>query len=98
VDDIAGLLDQRRDDKGLQRNSYQDYRFRKDGVRHITVNGNQGLSVVADFVNLGEKKAEYHTWIYTAKTHVFLSSQVPEAQLSVVRSRFNALIQSAVVP
>jgi hypothetical protein len=60
VDDIAGLLEQRLDDKGLQRNGYQDYRFRKDSVQHITINGNQGLSVVADFVNAGEKKAEYH--------------------------------------
>ena len=42
VDDIAGLLDRRLDDKGLQRNGYQDYRFRKDSVQHITVNGNQG--------------------------------------------------------
>jgi hypothetical protein len=68
VDDIAGLLEQRLDDKGLQRNGYQDYRFRKDSVQHLTVNGNQGLSVVADFVNAGEKKAEYHAWVYTAKT------------------------------
>jgi len=98
VDDIAGLLDRRLDDKGLQRNAYQDYRFRKDSVQHITVNGNQGLSVVADFVNLGEKKAEYHTWVYTAKTHVYFSARVPEAQLSAVQSRFDALIQSTVVP
>src|ERR1700683_5162393 len=41
VVDIAGLLEQRLDDKGLQRNGYQDYRFRKDSVQHITVNGNQ---------------------------------------------------------
>jgi|HubBroStandDraft_3_1064219.scaffolds.fasta_scaffold11086_3 hypothetical protein len=98
VDDIAGLLDRRLDDKGLQRNTYQDYRFRKDSVQHMTVNGNQGLSVVADFVNLGEKKAEYHTWVYTAKTHVYFNARVPEAQLPAVQSRFDGLIQSTVVP
>jgi|SRR5580698_603216 hypothetical protein len=98
VDDIAGLLEQRLDDKGLQRNGYQDYRFRKDSVQHLTVNGNQGLSVVADFVNAGEKKAEYHAWVYTAKTHVYFSTRVPEEKLSVVQSRFEALIQSAVIP
>jgi len=98
VDDIAGLLDRRLEDKGLQRNGYQDYRFRKDSVQHITVNGNQGLSVVADYVNLGEKKAEYHTWVYTANTHVYFNARVPEAQLAAVQSRFDALIQSAVIP
>jgi len=98
VDDIAGLLDKRLDDKGLQRNGYQDYRFRKESVQHITVNGNLGLSVVADYVNLGEKKAEYHTWVYSAKTHVYFSARVPEAQLPAVQNRFDALIQSAVIP
>jgi hypothetical protein len=67
-------------------------------VQLITINGNQGLSVVADFVNAGEKKAEYHTWVYTAKTHVYFSARVPEEKLSVVQSRFDALIQSAVIP
>jgi len=98
VDDIAGLLDKRLDDKGLQRNGYQDYGFRRESVQHITVNGNLGLSVVADFVNAGEKKAEYHTWVYSAKTHVYFNTRVPEAQLPAVQSRFDVLIQSAVVP
>ena len=98
VEDIPGLLERRLDDKGLQRDGYQDYRFRKESVQHITVNGNEGLSVVADYVNLGEKKSEYHTWIYTAKTHVYLNARVPEVQLAAVQSRFYALIQSTVVP
>ena len=54
--------------------------------------------MVADFMNAGEKKAEYHAWVYTAKTHVYFSTRVPEEKLSVVQSRFDALIQSAIIP
>jgi len=38
------------------------------------------------------------TWIYTGKTRVFFDGRVPEAQLSAFQERFNAIIQSAVVP
>ena len=54
--------------------------------------------MVADFVNAGEKRPEYHAWVYTAKTHVYFSTRVPEEKLSVVQSRFDALIQSAIIP
>lgn len=98
IEDVAGLLERRLDVKLEQRNAYQDYRMRADSVQHITVNGNQGISVVADYVNLGQKKTEYMTWIYTGKTRVFFDGRVPEAQLSAFQSRLDEMIHTAVVP
>jgi hypothetical protein len=91
VEDIEGLLKRKLETKGEQRNAYQDYRMRTDSVLHITVNGNQGISVVADYVNLGQKKTGYMTWIYTGKTRVFFDGRVPEAQLPAFQERFNAI-------
>jgi hypothetical protein len=36
--------------------------------------------------------------IYTAKTHVYFNARVPDEKLAIVQSRFDALIQSAVIP
>ena len=36
--------------------------------------------------------------IYTAKTHVYFNARVPEEKLAIIQSRFDALIQSAVIP
>jgi hypothetical protein len=96
--DIPGLLERRLDVKLLQRNNFQDYKLRIDGVQHITVGANQGISVVADYVNVGQRKAEYHTWVYSGKTHLYFDGRVPEAQLPAFQERFNVLIQSAVMP
>lgn len=95
---IPGLLERRLDVKLLQRNTFQDYRLRTDSVQHITVGTNQGISVVADYVNVGQTKAEYHTWVYSGKTHVYFDGRVPEAQLPAFQERFNVLIQSAAIP
>ena len=96
--DIPGLLERRLDVKLLQRNSFQSYKFRTESVQHITVRGNQGVSVVADYVNLGQRKTEYLTWVYSGTTHVFFDGRVPEAQQPEFQERFNVLIQSAVIP
>jgi hypothetical protein len=98
VADIPALLERKLDTKGMQRNSYQDYRMRAGSVQHITVGGNQGVSVLADFVNLGQQKSEYMAWIYSGKTHVFFDGRVPAEQLAAFQSRLDPLIQSASVP
>jgi hypothetical protein len=96
--DIAGLLERRLDVKLLQRNNFEGYKFRPGSVQHITVGGNQGMGVIADYVSLGQRKSEYLTWIYSGKTHVYFDGRVPEAQLPAFQARFNELIQSAVIP
>lgn len=96
--DIPGLLDRRLDVKLVQRNNFQGYKFRTGSAQHITVGPNQGLSVVADYVTLGQNKSEYLTWVYSGNTHVFFDGRVPTAELATFEERFNELIQSAVIP
>jgi hypothetical protein len=96
--DIPGLLERRLDVKLVQRNSFQNYRFRPGSAQNVTVGPNKGLSIVADYVNLSQDKSEYLTWVYSGKTHVFFDGRVAAAQLATFQERLNTLIQSAVIP
>jgi hypothetical protein len=56
------------------------------------------LSAVADYVSAGKPRVECIAWIDGEKSRVVFSSRMPATELAVFQARFEALVQSAVVP
>jgi hypothetical protein len=96
--DIQALMSGRLDDKVTQRNNFQGYKYRTESVQHTTVGGRPALSAVADYVSTGQKMVEYQTWVDGQKSRVVFVSRMPASELADFQSRFDPVIQSAVVP
>jgi hypothetical protein len=97
-EDLAALMSGRLDDKTMQRNNFQGYKYRAESVQHTTIGGRPALSAVADYVSVGQKMVEYLTWIDGEKSRVVFVGRVPAAELADFQTRFDPVIQSAVVP
>jgi hypothetical protein len=67
-------------------------------VRQTTVGGKPVLSAVADHVRTGQQMVEYLTWIDGVKSRALFAVRLPAAELPGFQSRFDAVIQTAVVP
>ncbi len=96
--DLEVLMKGRLDDKASQRNNFQDYRDRPESVQHLTIGGRPALSAVADYVSAGQKMVEYLTWVDGEKSRVVFVGRIPASELADFQTRFDPLIQSAVVP
>ncbi len=96
--DIQALMNGRLDDKVIQRNNFQDYKYRSESVQHITIGGRPALSAVADYVSTGQKMAEYLTWIDGERSRVLFGGRMPASELADFQMRFDPVIQSACVP
>jgi len=96
--DLPALMNGRLDDKTMQRNNFQGYKYRTESVQYITIGGRPALSAVADYVSVGQKMVEYLTWIDGEKSRVLFAGRVPASELADFQSRFDTVIQSAVVP
>jgi hypothetical protein len=67
-------------------------------VQHITIGGRPALSAIADYVRAGQKMVEYLTWVDGEKSRVVFVGRMPASELANFQPRFDAVIQSAVVP
>jgi hypothetical protein len=95
---IPVSLSRRLDGKVAQRNNFEGYKFRSDSVRQTTIGGQLALSAVADYVSAGQQMVEYITWIDGEKSRVLFLARTPASGLFDLQSRFDTLIQSAMVP
>jgi hypothetical protein len=96
--DIPALMSRRLDSKVAQRNNFEGYRYRPDSVQQGTVGGRPGLRAVADYVRAGQQMVEYITWVDGEKSRVAFSARMPASELPAFQSRFDDVIQSAMVP
>jgi hypothetical protein len=67
-------------------------------VRQTIVGDKPALSAVADYASAGQQMVEYITWIDGQRSRVNFSARMPASALPGFQSRFDAMIQSAVVP
>jgi len=95
---ISAVMNRRLDSKVAQRNNFQGYTFRADSVRQTTIGGKPALSAVADYMQTGQQMVEYITWIDGEKSRAVFSVRLPASELPGFQSRFDAIIQSAMVP
>jgi hypothetical protein len=95
---IPASLSRRLDSKVAQRNNFEGYKFRSDSVRQTTIGGQLSLSAVADYLSSGKQMVEYITWIDGEKSRVIFLACTPASELPSFQSRFDLLIQSAMVP
>lgn len=96
--DIAAVMDRYLDNKAAQRNNFEGYRYRPESVQHSTIGGQPALSAIADYVRAGQPMVECLTWIDGQKARVLFAARMPKSELTNFQSRFDAVIQSAVVP
>ncbi|MGD0298707.1 MAG: hypothetical protein ABSE86_16510 [Bryobacteraceae bacterium] len=96
--DIQALMSGRLDDKVIQRNNFQGYKYRPESVQHTTVGGRPALSAVADYLTAGQKMVEYLTWIDGESSRALFAGRMPAAELADFQTRFDPIIRSAVVP
>jgi hypothetical protein len=96
--DIPALMSRRLDSKVAQRNNFEGYRYRPDSVQQGTVGGKPGLRAVADYVRAGQQMVEYITWVDGEKSRVAFSARMPASELPAFQSRFDDVIQTALVP
>lgn len=96
--DVPALMSRRLDSKVAQRNNFEGYRYRPDTIQQGTVAGKPGLRAVADYVRAGQQMVEYITWVDGDKSRVAFSARMPASELPAFQSRFDDVIQTAVVP
>jgi len=97
-DDIPASMASRLDSKAAQRNNFPGYTYRTESVQHTTINGRPALSALADYVRTGQKMVEYLTWIDGENSRAIFTARMPEPALTNFQARFDAVVQSAVVP
>jgi hypothetical protein len=95
---IPALMSRRLDSKMAQRNNFEGYTYRTESVQNTTIGGKPALSAVADYVRTGQKMVEYLTWIDGEKSRVAFVARMPASELADFQGRFDAVIQSALVP
>jgi hypothetical protein len=95
---IPAMLERRLDSKAIQRNNFEGYKYRPESVQHSTIGGQPALSAIADYVRTGQQRVEYLTWIDGEKSRVVFAARLPASELPGFQSRFEAVIESAVVP
>jgi hypothetical protein len=96
--DIPAVMDRRLDTRVMQRNNFQGFKYRTESVQHTTIGGQPALSAVADYVRTGQRMVEYSTWIDGEKSRVAFVARMPASELAAFQGRFDAMIQTAVVP
>jgi hypothetical protein len=96
--DLPALLNRRLDNRIKERNNFEGYKYRSEGVKQSAIGGQPALSAVADYLRNGQQMVEYVTWIEGPKSRALFNSRMPASELPGFQSRFDAIIQTAVVP
>jgi len=95
---IPALMSRRLDSKLAQRNNFEGYKYRADSIQNTTIGGRPALTAIADYTRGGKAMVEYLTWVDGEKSRVAFSARMPASDLADFEGRFDAVIQSAVVP
>jgi len=96
--DLEPLMNGRLDDKIVQRNNFQGYKYRPESVQHANIGGRPALRAVADYVSAGRNMVECLTWVDGEKSRVVFVGRVPVSELTDFQARFEPVIASAIVP
>jgi hypothetical protein len=95
---IPALMSRRLDSKLAQRNNFEGYKYRADSIQNTTIGGRPAVSAIADYTRGGKAMVEYLTWVDGEKSRVAFTARMPASELADFQGRFDAVIQSAVVP
>jgi len=83
---------------------FKDYKIRPESVQYKTIRGNPAVSAVADYRGMwGEKDptgpmTEYMVWICGQNTYVQFFARTAPADLPNLQTRFDEIIETAVIP
>ena len=95
---IPALMERRLDTRLAQRNNFEGYKYRPDSLQRTTIGGKPALSVAADYTSAGQAMVECITWVDGETSRVAFTARMPAAAYPAFASRFDAIIQSAIVP
>lgn len=98
AEDLNALMSGRLDEKAIQRNNLEGYKYRPESVQHLAIGGRPALSAVADYVIAGQKMVEYLTWVDGEKSRVVFAGRMLAAELADFQAHFDPVIQSVQVP
>jgi hypothetical protein len=97
--DIPGFLKWSTVQKIDDRRAFDGYRMRPESFQYRTVGGKQALTAIAEYTQNGEKFVEYFTWVRTENTTVLFNGRnLHESDLPTFLSRFEPIVDSAVIP
>jgi hypothetical protein len=97
-DEIPEQLRSSVDYKAGMRDGTPGYKMLKKTIERKTVAGQQALSAQAQFDKGSDKMIEYHTWVISEKTHVYLSARMRAADFASAQPRIDRILDSFLVP
>jgi hypothetical protein len=90
---VVGMKIRQRYDQG-----YRDYWVSPETIVEKMVGGRPALSAVGTYVSNGQTMAEYLIWVDGEATQAFFFTSVAASDLAALQSRFDQIVESAVVP
>jgi len=82
-----------------QRRDLREYRMLPATIEHKLVNGQPALSVEAEFYDAdGALMTEYHTWVMSVKTHVYISARIPANDFPEAKTQVDSFLATFLVP
>lgn len=106
--DIAGMLRDGLARKAQDRAGYIDWKVRPESVQTRVVGGQQALSAIADYSEIGGqasgtmtpglKMVEYLIWVRSARNHICFFGRAKAADLAALQSGMDQLAATAVIP
>jgi hypothetical protein len=98
-DQIADQLRSAIEFKAGQRQSMlSDYQMLRKTIEQRGVAGHQALSVQAHYVQGSMPMTEYHTWVITGKTSVYLSARMREADFDNLKAKLEEILDTFSIP
>jgi hypothetical protein len=95
---IPTALDSEMQSKSAQRTSFAGFRMLPATFEHRTVSGQPAVSVESEYFDNAVPMAEYHTWIMSEKTHVYISARVPADKFAAAKSQIESFLTTFRVP
>jgi hypothetical protein len=95
---IPYALDSEMQSKAAQRTNFAGFRMLPATFEHRTVAGQPAVSVESEYFDKDVPMTEYHTWIMSEKTHVYISARVPAAKFADAKSQIESCLTTFLVP
>ncbi len=95
---IPYALDSEMESKAAQRTKFAGFRMLPATFEHRTVAGQPTVSVESEYFDNDVPMTEYHTWIMSKKTHVYISVRVPAVKFAGVKSQIESFLTTFLVP
>jgi len=95
---IPNALDSAMAAKAAQRTNFAGFRMLPATFEHRTVAGQPAASVESEYFDNDVLMTEYHTWIMSEKTHLYISARVPVAKFAGVKSQIDSFLTTLLVP